>query len=139
MPFGWLLASPEAEPVFKVATLPPISTKYNLTAYCDDLKPAITNIYEFYLVERVLIIFEMSSGCKRPLSLLIWPFPHSRFGHFQFYVFSLLYCLVRTQWKINHEKWWGHHGSGARAPKPWCLGTDILVPLQVDKYVFCFV
>jgi hypothetical protein len=31
--------------------------------FCDDLKPAVTSIYEFYLVERVMTIFELSSGC----------------------------------------------------------------------------
>ena len=44
--------------------LPPLVTRYVLTAYCDDLKPAITSIYEFKLVERVMTIFEMASGCK---------------------------------------------------------------------------
>ena len=44
--------------------MPPIVTKYVLTAYSDDLKPAITSMYEFYLVERVMTIFKMSSGYK---------------------------------------------------------------------------
>ena len=44
--------------------LPPLLTKYTLAAFCDDLKPAITSIYEFSLVERVMKIFELSSGCK---------------------------------------------------------------------------
>ena len=44
--------------------LPPIVTRYTLTAFCDDLKPAITSIYEFRLVERAMKIFELSSGCK---------------------------------------------------------------------------
>ena len=44
--------------------LPPIETRYKLIAFCDDLKPAITNIYEFHLVERIMTIFELSSGCK---------------------------------------------------------------------------
>ena len=59
-----LPAPPKQKPASNVASLPPIVTKYILTAYCDDLKPAITNMYEFHLVERVMTIFEMSSGCK---------------------------------------------------------------------------
>ena len=45
-------------------TLPPIETRYILFAYCDDLKPAVTSRWEFLLVERVMTIFEMASGCK---------------------------------------------------------------------------
>ena len=41
-----------------------IETRYKLYAYCDDLKPAITSIWEFRLVERVMTLFEKSSGCK---------------------------------------------------------------------------
>ena len=44
--------------------LPSIETRYILYAYCDDLKPAITNSWEFILVERVMTLFERSSGCK---------------------------------------------------------------------------
>ena len=44
--------------------LPGLETKCILYAYCDDLKPAITNIWEFNLVERVMTLFELSSGCK---------------------------------------------------------------------------
>ena len=61
--FPMLPAPPKTQLVSK-ATLPPIVTKYTLTAYCDDLKPAITNMYEFHLVERVMTVFELSSGCK---------------------------------------------------------------------------
>ena len=45
-------------------TLPPIETRYILFAYCDDLKPAVTSRWEFLLVERVMTIFELASGCK---------------------------------------------------------------------------
>ena len=41
-----------------------IETRYKLYAFCDDLKPAITSIWEFRLVERVMTLFERSSGCK---------------------------------------------------------------------------
>ena len=45
-------------------TLPPLETRYILYAFCDDLKPAITNLWEFKLVERTMTIFELASGCK---------------------------------------------------------------------------
>ena len=41
-----------------------LETRYVLYAYCDDLKPAITNFWEFLLVERVMTLFELASGCK---------------------------------------------------------------------------
>ena len=43
--------------------LPPLETRYKIIAFCDDLKPAITSIYEFHLVEWIMTIFEQSSGC----------------------------------------------------------------------------
>ena len=43
---------------------PNIETRYTLVAYCDDLKPAITNKWEFLLVERVMTLFKLASGCK---------------------------------------------------------------------------
>ena len=46
-----------------ILTLPPLETRYTIIAFCDDLKPAITSIYEFHLVEWVMTIFEKSSGC----------------------------------------------------------------------------
>ena len=45
-----LPSPPEPEQSSEIATMPPLVTKYTLTAYCDDLKPAITDIYEFHLV-----------------------------------------------------------------------------------------
>jgi hypothetical protein len=44
--------------------LPGLETRYVLYAYCDDLKPAITNLWEFILVERVMTLIEKLSGCK---------------------------------------------------------------------------
>ena len=41
-----------------------IETRYILYAFCDELKPAITSTWELVLVERVMTLFEMSSGCK---------------------------------------------------------------------------
>ena len=42
----------------------PLETSYILYAYCDDLKPAITSVWEFVLVERVMTLFEKAFGCK---------------------------------------------------------------------------
>jgi exonuclease III len=44
-------------------TLPPLESRYILVGYCDDLKPAITSMDEFLLVDRIMTIFERSSGC----------------------------------------------------------------------------
>ena len=38
--------------------------RYKLIAYCDDVKPAITTMAEFLLVDRAMNLFEKSSGCK---------------------------------------------------------------------------
>ena len=43
---------------------PALETRYVLYAYCDNLNPAITNFWEFLLVERVMTLFELASGCK---------------------------------------------------------------------------
>ena len=44
--------------------LPPSELRYKLIAYCDDVKPAITSMAEFLLVDRAMWLFEESSGCK---------------------------------------------------------------------------
>ena len=44
--------------------LPPAELRYKLIAYCDDVKPAITSMAEFLLVDRAMLLFEKSSGCK---------------------------------------------------------------------------
>ena len=45
--------------------LPHLETRYVLYAYCDDLNPAISNLWEFRLVERVMTMFELSSPSCR--------------------------------------------------------------------------
>ena len=47
----------------KTGFLPPLEQRYKITGYCDDLKPAITNIYEFHTVNRAVDMFEAASGC----------------------------------------------------------------------------
>ena len=44
--------------------LPEVQQRYKLIAYCDDVKPAITSMQEFTLVDQAMTIFEKSSGCK---------------------------------------------------------------------------
>ena len=44
--------------------LPPVELRYKLIAYCDDVKPAITSMQEFILVDMAMTLFEKSSGCK---------------------------------------------------------------------------
>ena len=56
---------PEAQPPWRHwRRILYIETRYVLYAYCDDLKPAITSRWEFRLVERVMTIFKLASGCK---------------------------------------------------------------------------
>ena len=42
--------------------LVPLTEKYKVIGYCDDCKPAITNMSEFSLVERETRLFEAASG-----------------------------------------------------------------------------
>ena len=46
------------------ASLPPLELRYYVIGYCDDLKPAITTMAEFTLVDQAMLLFEKSSGCK---------------------------------------------------------------------------
>ena len=43
--------------------LKPVSSKYILAGYCDDLKPAITKIEEFKILEKAVNMYEKASGC----------------------------------------------------------------------------
>ena len=42
--------------------LPPVQEKFKLVAYCDDVKPAITNINEFFIADKGASLFERASG-----------------------------------------------------------------------------
>ena len=46
------------------ATMPPVTQKYKLVAYADDVKPAISTMEEFYLVDRACTLLERASGVK---------------------------------------------------------------------------
>ena len=44
--------------------IPPQELRYKVIAYCDDVKPAISTMQEFILVDKTMALFEKSSGCK---------------------------------------------------------------------------
>ena len=44
--------------------LPPKEERFRLMAYCDDIKPSITNMAEFAIVDQACSLFEKSSGCQ---------------------------------------------------------------------------
>ena len=42
----------------------PLEERFKLMAYCDNVKPSVTTMAEFFTVDRACTLFEMSSGCK---------------------------------------------------------------------------
>ena len=44
--------------------LQPCEERYKVIGYADDVKPAITCMEEFRLVDRAMALFEQASGCK---------------------------------------------------------------------------
>ena len=44
--------------------LPPLQERYKVIGYADDVKPAITNISEFNVVDKAMELFENASGCR---------------------------------------------------------------------------
>ena len=52
------LPSPRLPPI------PPQELRYKVIAYCDDVKPAITTMQQFILVDKAMDVFEKSSGCR---------------------------------------------------------------------------
>ena len=44
--------------------LSPLEERFKLMAYCDDVKPSITCMAEFFTVAKACTLFEESSGCK---------------------------------------------------------------------------
>ena len=45
-------------------TLPPLEERYRVVSYADDLKPAISSMDEFSLVNSASALFEAASGCR---------------------------------------------------------------------------
>ena len=44
--------------------MPPLEDRFKLMAYCDDVRPSVTSMIEFYIFNNACILFEKSSGCK---------------------------------------------------------------------------
>ena len=44
--------------------LPRVEERYKVVSYADDLKPAVTSMYEFILVDKASALFESASGCR---------------------------------------------------------------------------
>jgi hypothetical protein len=44
--------------------LAPMEEKFKLIAYCDDVKPSVTSMAEFFTVDKACALFEKASGCK---------------------------------------------------------------------------
>ena len=63
---GILISSlPSHGPVqLGAAPIPPLEERYKLIGYADDVKPAITSMQEFSIVDRAMGLFEGASGCK---------------------------------------------------------------------------
>ena len=63
---GIVIASTPVEgPVqFLTPPLQPFEERYKVIGYADDVKPAITTMEEFMLVDKAMALFEKASGCK---------------------------------------------------------------------------
>ena len=65
---GILITSlPQLGPVqehSKAKSLPAVEERYKVISYADDLKPAITTMGEFALVDQASALFEAASGCR---------------------------------------------------------------------------
>ena len=48
----------------RVGVLPPCEEHYKVVSYADDLKPAVTSMEEFSLVNHASALFEAASGCR---------------------------------------------------------------------------
>ena len=48
----------------EVRPLPQLEERYKLMAYCDDVKPSVTSMSEFFTVDKACALFEKSSGCQ---------------------------------------------------------------------------
>ena len=51
-------------PMLGPTPLPPCKENFKLIAYVDDVKPAITAMHEFILVDQASLLFENASGCE---------------------------------------------------------------------------
>ena len=49
---------------FLAPPLHPLEERYRILGYADDVKPAITTMEEFLLVDKAMLFFEQASGCR---------------------------------------------------------------------------
>ena len=104
-------------------TLPPLQQSYKVVAYADDVKPSITSMEEFYLVDAACSLLERASGVKlhrdpaagkvKFLALGTWrdtmvqeDLPHQHIqlsDHLDFVGVELRSTFVQTR-KINGEQ-----------------------------------
>ena len=60
-----LYSTPVAGPVLPgVPPLAPLTETFKLLCYLDDVKPAISTMFEFILVDNASLLFERASGCQ---------------------------------------------------------------------------
>ena len=56
---------PTLGPSLENGTLPmPVTEHYKVFGYADDIKPAVTNMAEFALIDKAATLFVKSSGCQ---------------------------------------------------------------------------
>ena len=61
----FIASTPVQGPVqFLAPPLKPLEERYKVIGYADDVKPAITTMEEFMLVDNAMALFEKASGCK---------------------------------------------------------------------------
>ena len=63
---GILISSSPVQGPTKFLSPPlhPFEERYRVIGYADDVKPAITSMEEFLLVDKAMALFENASGCK---------------------------------------------------------------------------
>ena len=50
--------------IVQLPTLLPHEERYKVIGYADDVKPVITTMEEFLVVDKAMALFEGASGCK---------------------------------------------------------------------------
>ena len=63
-PLDWLEARLRGIPIYRDSIFNSNPEIYKLIAYVDDVKPSITSMNEFLVVDEGSSLFETASGCK---------------------------------------------------------------------------